>query len=393
MFISRSATTTWLKSISLFMVALFLGACSRTTSQFPEAEFSDMLSIAPLNEALTFARAGKDGDAQLWAIQSMSATALTGVNLTKKFGPGVNDPVKLFLDHGYEALRSEIESGFAESGESLEAADLVLPLDLTDSHVAVGTNFPEHAQESDVQEGPFLFAKEVTPSPFRAPVSAGEALLDYEVELAFVTLNDSPLPGVPQYMGLILANDFTDRALLMRNLDPNNVTSGKGFTTGKSKPGYLPLGNLFVIPRDLDAFVSGLKIRLAVNGKLRQEAPMTDWIWDIHEIFRQTETAKDVRWKFNDAEVGLPVVDGALPARTLILAGTPDGTVFQGIPKSDMARGVLRWLAFGWNRSLPQRVIERTIKSAKKKGNYLKAGDEVLIQVDRMGTIQTPVVD
>ena len=61
----------------------------------------------------------------------------------------------------------------------------------------------------------------------------------------------------PASMGLVLCNDYTDRDALLRTLDPWNPGSGKGFTTGKSFPGSLPVGDLFVIPRDVRAFTAG----------------------------------------------------------------------------------------------------------------------------------------
>jgi 2-keto-4-pentenoate hydratase/2-oxohepta-3-ene-1,7-dioic acid hydratase in catechol pathway len=128
--------------------------------------------------------------------------------------------------------------------------ELVAPVDLRGSHVATGLNFPEHAGESGVGDGPFLFPKLAEATGPYAPVPAGNALLDYEVEISWVPL--APLsPGErPKHMGLVLCNDYTDRDLLLRTVDPWDPTSGKGFTTGKSFPGSLPIGNLFVIPRD-----------------------------------------------------------------------------------------------------------------------------------------------
>lgn len=378
---------------ALLSMGVFLLGCATRPEEYPEADFSDMIEIAPLDEALTFARTGDGESVQLWAVGEVGPNTLTGFNLTRAYGRDVTDPIDLFIEEGYAALHARIEEGLAASPRTIDVADLILPVELRDSHIAVGTNFPEHAEESEVQEGPFLFAKEVVPTPSGATVSAGDALLDYEVELAFVTLEDAPLPQAPERMGLILANDFTDRATLMRHLNPHDVTSGDGFTTGKSAPGYLPVGNLFVIPRDMDAFVAATGLTLAVNGQLRQQAPMTDWIWDIDEIFRQTDARRDVQWDYQGGKVGLPIVDGAVPARTLVLAGTPHGTIFQGIPPRNMAFGVMRWLAFGWGKSLPDRVIESTIKSAKKEGNYLQPGDRVLIRVERLGTIETTVVE
>jgi 2,4-didehydro-3-deoxy-L-rhamnonate hydrolase len=377
----------------LSLSALLLAACATQPPDYPAANFPESLAVAPPEEALTFARTDAPDGPHLWAVAAFHGDTLTAFNLTRALGPQARDPITAFHLHGYDALSARIAAGLAQSPEAVAAQDLILPVDLTSSHIAAGTNFAAHAEESAVEDGPFLFAKQVAPTPFRAPVSVGEALLDYEVELAFVTLQDTPLPQVPQTMGLILANDFTDRAALMRHINTDDVTSGDGFTTGKSAPGYLPVGNLFVIPRDLHAFVAATDLSLAVNGRLRQRAPMTLAIWDIHELLRQTQARTGVRWDHHGEQVGLPIVDGAVPARTLILAGTPDGTIFQGVPRAAMARGLLRWLAFGWNRPLTDRVIESTIRGARKQGNYLQPGDRVLIRVDRLGTIETLIVE
>src|SRR5690606_22140990 len=109
---------------------------------------------------------------------------------------------------------------------------LVLPVRLAASHIATGTNFPEHGKESSVTDGPFLFPKEVRPTAFNIPVSVGDSLLDYEVELCFVALKDMALDAMPERAGLLLCNDYTDRARLMRHIDPRDITSGTGFTTG-----------------------------------------------------------------------------------------------------------------------------------------------------------------
>jgi len=377
---------------AISLVVVFVG-CSGGADAPPAANFPDAVTIAPLDEALTLARTRTDSGIQLLAVHRMEGGEVTAFNLTEALGAEFTDPITAFNIFGYDTLHARIADGFAQAPETIAAEALTLPVDLTSAHVAAGTNFAAHAEESEVEDGPFLFAKLVEPTPFNAPVSAGDALLDYEVELAFVTLSDTTLPELPQSMGLVLTNDFTNRAALLRNVNPDDVTSGEGFTTGKSAPGYLPVGNLFVIPRHFESFADALELKLAVNGALRQQAPMTLAIWDIRELLRQTEARKDVVWEYKGGEARLPVVNGAIPARTLILAGTPEGTVFNGISRGTMAAGLVRWLAGGWGESVTDRVIERYIASARKQGDYLKPGDTVSIQVERMGRIDTPVTE
>ena len=379
----------WIAVVSVLVV--MTAACGMPDREYVPATFPESIAVAPLDEALTFARADMDGTLRVLAIGALAAEHAVAFDLTDELVSGSDDPIALFNALGYDALRERIELGLSEAPMEVKVSDLTIPVDLADAHIAAGTNFAAHAEESDVEDGPFLFAKMVTPTVFNGTVTAGDALLDYEVELAVVTLDAMPLPKVPEYMGVVLANDFTNRAALLRHLDPDNVISGDGFTTGKSAEGYLPVGNLFVIPRNLETFLDGIDLNLAVNGGLRQRANMKLAIWDIRELMRQIEARKDVRWDYAGGEVGLPIEDGVVPARTLILAGTPDGTVFNGIHRGAMIGGAGRWAAGGWGLSITDNVIESYIASASEAGVYLKPGDVVRIQVERMGVIETTV--
>ncbi len=344
------------------------------------------VEIAPVEEALTFAR-DKEGT-RLILVSSYEGKQVTGVDLTVV--TGAVDPVALYTAQGYDAIAALAASG---KQVTLSRAELGIPVDLTASHIAAGTNFPEHAEEATVEDGPFLFAKEVEPTAFDAPIPAGDALLDYEVELCFVALDAFDISQAPAQAGLILCNDVTDRAKLMRNIDASDVTSGKGFTTGKSAPGFLPVGNLFVIPRDVRAFAAAVELRLWRNGGVAQSARQSEAIWDFDELIRQSAARQDIRWDFEGREVGLPIDDGIVPSRTAILAGTPDGTVFRGVDKSAMALGAWDWLAGGWDRSIASHVVERQIAKERDALRYLQPGEHVVISVNLMGELDNLIVE
>lgn len=346
------------------------------------------VQIAPRTEALTFARVGSPGAYQLMLVSSYADGGVSGIDLSDGFGADADDPITLYAAQGYDALA-------AADGPALEAAveDLTLPVDLTASHIAVGTNFPAHAEEATVDDGPFLFAKEVVPTPFNAPVSQGDALLDYEVELCFVALEDFDITSPPQRAGLILCNDVTDRAKLMRHLNPSDVTSGDGFTTGKSAPGYMPVGNLFVIPRDLRSFAPDVDLKLYRGNDLVQSAKQSLAIWDFDEILSQSAARADVTWDYEGRQVGLPTSNGIVPARTAVLGGTPDGTVFKGIDRMAMVMGVADWLLGGWNKPITHWVIERHISRAYAQGLYLQSGETMTITTDRLGELVNPITD
>ncbi|HEY4344303.1 MAG TPA: fumarylacetoacetate hydrolase family protein [Parvibaculum sp.] len=348
------------------------------------------IAIAPVREALTFARIEERDGHRLVLVSKYENDEVTGVDVTAHLGMGIDDPIGAYASYGYDVLAA---LSLSRETVSLPVSNLALPVDLTASHIATGTNFPEHGKESSVTDGPFLFPKEVRPTAFNAQVSAGGGLLDYEAELCFVALSDIAVDETPEKVGLLLCNDYTDRAKLMRHIDPRDVTSGKGFTTGKSAPGFLPVGNLFVIPRDLRAFAAAIQLRLYRNAALKQSARQSEAIWDFDEVLRQARSRRATAWDYEGRHVSLPLKNGCVPIRTGFLGGTPDGTIFRGVNKSAMLLGVLEWLAGGWNRPLLHRIIERHIAQELSRKCYLQPGDRVHIAVDYLGEIDSLIVE
>src|SRR5882724_1165269 len=248
---SRVASPTALgcRFFRVAMVSLFTHLTNFVESPiFTRMSNLNAVAIAALDAALTFARVDAEHPTVL-AVRSWQDGRIEAVDL------GAGDPISLYEEHGYDALRDKIATAPAASRVTLSAADLVQPVDLGSHHVAVGTNYPAHAGEADVEGGPFLFPKLVEPTGPYSPVPAGNGLLDFEVELAFVLLEDLEPGRASGAVGLVLANELTDRETLLRHVDPWNPTSGAGFTTGKSFPGFLPVGALFVVPRDVRTFV------------------------------------------------------------------------------------------------------------------------------------------
>jgi 2-keto-4-pentenoate hydratase/2-oxohepta-3-ene-1,7-dioic acid hydratase in catechol pathway len=339
------------------------------------------VTIAPTSEALTFARVGR----RVLAVTRYEDGRVEGVDLA------ADDPIALFRAEGYDVLRSRIDGAAASARVSVSAGDLGTPVDLRDHHVATGLNFPAHGGESGAGVQPFLFPKLTRPTGPRAPVAIAGRLLDYEVEVAWVPLAPLAEHERPASMGLVLSNDYTDRETLLRTVDPWNPGSGKGFTTGKSFAGSLPVGDLFVIPRDVRAFASGIELRLWVNDRLRQRAPLAASTWKLDDLVAQVWARRDLVWDDRGTEARLPVVGGRLPDRTLIMSGTPDGTIFRAIGTGQRLRGLGAWLLGGWHRPLPAHVIDAYIRDARDAGIYLQPGDRVAIHVERLGVIENEV--
>jgi len=354
----------------------------------PLAPLQATIAIAPLDQALTFARLGEGAAAKTFVVSHYQDGLVTGVDLSPLIKSG-EDAIAAYNRLGYEPIAAFVSA--AKANVSHEASKLALPVDLRAVHAAAATNYPEHADEAKVKDGPFIFAKIAQPTSARADIPASKGLLDYEVELCLVTLNPLPASGGAKG-GLILCNDVTDRAALLRGADIDDVASGKGFTDGKSGIGFLPVGDLFIVPRDLKAFIEPLELRLSVNGEERQRTRVTKWIWDLDRLLLETAKRAGVRWSWREGTAQLPVSrEGVLPDRTLVLAGTPAGTVFKGPGPATIVRGGFDWLAGFGRGDMIKTVIERTITDDTASGGYLQQGDVVTIQADKLGTLENRV--
>jgi hypothetical protein len=129
-----------------------------------------------------------------------------------------------------------------------------------------------------------------------------------------------------------------------------------------------------------------------VNGRPRQEAPLAASTWRIDDLLRETWARRELAWDDRGASVRLPLVEGRIPDRTLVMSGTPDGTVFRAIGTGQRIRGLGAWLFGGWGRSLPDHVIDAYIRDARDGRIYLQPGDRVAIRVERLGAIDNEVI-
>lgn len=373
-----------------------LGFCSPDG----EAAFDDIIepsqistvAILDPNDALTFVRIELFGKKRVIAVHQYKDGMVQGIDLSALLNREVHDPIQLFLAEGYDTLYRVIAGAASNSQIKVPSDKLIIPVDLKGHHIATGTNFPKHADEVTVEHGPFLFPKLVKPTGPYDPVPVDNALLDYEVEIAWVPLEPIVKEGKPEYMGLILCNDYTDRATLLRHIEVGNIESGKGFATGKSFPNYLPVGNLFVIPRDFRAFAAKIELRLYVNYALRQRSSLNVMIWDIDQIIAEIWARRGTTWKHHDQMVSLIEEGESISDRVLIMSGTPQGTIFRGVGAGPRISGFFAWLLGGWGESIASHAIEAYIDDARSAHIYLQPGDHVLIYVDYMGVIHNKVI-
>ena len=209
--------------------------------------------------------------------------------------------------------------------------------------LCVGLNYRRHAEEgkAPIPKFPVLFMK--TPSavqnpgdPIVLPRHLASEQVDYECELAVVIgrrcKNATRANALSHVLGYTCANDVSARDWQIQN-------GGSQWCRGKTFDTFAPLGPSLVLTDEIPD-PSVLKIRTELNGEVMQDWRCDDMIFDVPSLI-----------EFLSGSTTL------LPG-TVILTGTPHGVGF-----------------------------------ARKPPVFLKAGDHVTIEIDRIGRLSNPVID
>lgn len=321
----------------------------------------DAVVIAPVSEALTFARyRAADGTLRLLLVTQFRGGRVTGLDLDEKGATGEPDPIHFLRTFGYDTIAEIATIGAASV--TVDAAALELPFAGHEHNIGVGANYREHARESNIAEEPFLFPKLAKPTRFSSAVARQDSLLlDYEAELGIVLLEDLAIgDGKPPRLGLVLANELTDRWALVRNLKLGTAMGTTGFADGKSRDGFAPIGPLLVIPRDFNAFYAQIELRLYLDGRLRQRDRAANMMWRPGEILRQAFDRARVPFYYRTGTVPLLPSPNWIPAGTIVFSGTPAGVIFKPLNL--------------WNPWV-----------------YLRPGDEIVVAADFLGTIRNRI--
>jgi 2-keto-4-pentenoate hydratase/2-oxohepta-3-ene-1,7-dioic acid hydratase in catechol pathway len=205
--------------------------------------------------------------------------------------------------------------------------------------ICIGLNYRRHAEESGmpVPNTPIVFSKyhnTLTGSgdPVHLPESAYQ--FDYEVELGVVIGKEARFipeaEALEAVLGYVVCNDLSAR-------DAQFMSSQ--WLLGKSFDGFLPVGG-WLSTADEVADPHQLAIRTWLNGELRQDSNTSDMIFNVPQII-----------SFVSRYMTLDPGD-------LIITGTPEG-VIMGEPEPR------RWLV---------------------------PGDHVRVEIEGLGTVETPLV-
>ena len=222
----------------------------------------------------------------------------------------------------------------------LDAMKPALPIAHPTKFICVGLNYALHAKEGghEIPTYPSFFLRVPTSLVAAgAPVTRPKASiqLDYECELTIVIgkggRNIPEEKALDHVFGYTLFNDVSVR-------DFQRKTSQ--WMPGKNFDGTGPLGPWIVTADELPAGASGLRITTRVNGETMQDSNTSDMIFS---------TARTIALlsEFMTLEPG-----------DLIATGTPSG-----------------------------------VAHARNPPAWMKAGDTVAVEVERIGVLTNPVVD
>ncbi|MGW2661636.1 fumarylacetoacetate hydrolase family protein [Nocardia tengchongensis] len=252
--------------------------------------------------------------------------------------------------------RAAIDAAVSSSDVvAVESLSLVSPVTAPCRVVAQMTNFASHVKDSgmDPETVPLTFFRKTSGSisgPHDDVVRpAHVTLLDYEVEIGLVFGREMPVgsqitaENLAEYIvGLVVTNDISARDVQLPKTQ---------FYEAKSYPTFTPVGPALVLldADELKRFTD-LRLRLWVNGEVRQDMTVADM------IYRPVETLRELT-RFQRMDAG-----------DLLLTGTPVGTAISAPPKIVEIIGSL----------LPPKVKWKLFFQGQAKNpKYLKDGDVV----------------
>lgn len=243
---------------------------------------------------------------------------------------------------GVFEIEGSLYDSFKPTGKKVSVRKLLAPV-VPITIFCIGLNYRKHAEETKarIPEWPVLFMKSPAAvqnpgDPIELPVKLKSTQVDYECELAVVIgkkcKNVKRANALDYVLGYTCANDISAR-------DWQKDFGGSQWCRGKTFDTFCPLGPCLVTKDEIPN-PNALKIRTVLNGEAVQDWTTSDMIFDVPTLI-----------EFLSGSTTL------LPG-TVILTGTPHGVGVAREPKL-----------------------------------FLKAGDKVTVEIERIGELTNPVVD
>ena len=239
-------------------------------------------------------------------------------------------------------ISGDIFGSFNVTTEKVEVKKLLAPVQPT-SIICIGLNYRKHAEETGAKfpEVPVVFFKGINTlqnpgDAIEIPTHLRSDEVDYECELAVVIgracKNVSRQNALDYVLGYTCANDVSARDWQIKR-------GGGQWCRGKSFDTFSPLGPALVT-RDEIPNPNALKIRTVVSGQVMQD------------------------WNTNDMIFNVPALIEFLSGSTTLLPGT---VIFTGTPHG--------------------------VGMAQKPPRWLKPGDSVTIEIEKIGAHTNPVIN
>lgn len=243
------------------------------------------------------------------------------------------------LEGKARVLKGDLFGKLEATGETVEVKKVLAPV-VPAAILAIGLNYRKHAEEggAKIPEYPVVFMK--APGALQNPgdpiiLPPNEPEVDYECELAVVIgkkAKNVPRGEALSYvLGYTCADDVSGRTWQQRK-------GGSQWCRGKSFDTFCPLGPVLVTREEIPN-PNALKLKTILNGQVLQDWTTSDMIFDVSFL------------------VSFLSESTTLFPGTVILTGTPQGVGF-----------------------------------ARKPPVFLKHGDTVVIEVERIGRLENPVV-
>ena len=245
-------------------------------------------------------------------------------------------------DGSARRIAGDIYGQHTVTGEKADVAKLLAPIVPTQI-LCIGLNYGRHADETGARrpERPILFVKGVNTlqhpgDPIEIPTHLASSEVDYECELAVVIgkacKNVTRADALEYVLGYTCANDVSAR-------DHQIKLGGGQWCRGKFFDTFAPLGPCLVTPDEIPN-PNTLKIATILNGVRVQDWTTSDMIFDVPALIEYLSGST------------------TLVPGTVILTGTPHGVGM----------------------------------AAKPAPRWLRPGDTVSIEIEKIGTLTNPVM-
>lgn len=239
----------------------------------------------------------------------------------------------------WDAVKDKVERAAQNSdGVALAQARLLAPVQRPGKIFAIGLNYADHIAESKMDTPPIQvwFTKAAT--SINGPhdpilIARHGALVDYEVELVAVVgkggRNIAAVDAHSHVFGYCVGNDVTER--MWQHRTPQ-------WSLGKSFDTHAPIGP-WIVTADEVGDPHALGLRCFVNGQKRQDSNTKNLVFNVWQQIEHLSQAM------------------TLEPGDLIFTGTPGG-----------------------------------VGAAMDPRQFLKAGDVVRCEIDRLGAIEATMV-